>query len=77
VFIYHIHDCEDKPLGVLDHCHRLYPGDGVIPLAAISEKLHAKGYDEICSVELFRPEYWDLDPETVIKTAAEKTRRYL
>ena len=77
IFVYHIDDCEDLPLGVLDHCHRLYPGDGCIPLMKISEKLHSKNYNEICSVELFRPEYWELEPEEVIKTAAEKTKRFL
>jgi 2-keto-myo-inositol isomerase len=77
IFVYHIDDCEDLPLGTLDHGHRLYPGDGVIPLSAITQKLHDKGYNEICSVELFRPEYWELDPETVIKTAAEKAKRFL
>jgi 2-keto-myo-inositol isomerase len=46
-------------------------------LDAIAKKLRAKGYAEICSVELFRPEYWELEPETVIKTAAEKTKRFL
>jgi 2-keto-myo-inositol isomerase len=77
IFVYHIDDCEDLPLGTLDHCHRLYPGDGCIPLEALTKKLRAKGYGEICSVELFRPEYWELEPEVVIKTAAEKTRRFL
>jgi 2-keto-myo-inositol isomerase len=77
LFVYHIDDCEDLPLGTLDHCHRLFPGDGIIPLKAISEKLRHKGYEEICSVELFRPEYWDMDPEDVIRTAAQKTKPYL
>ena len=77
LFVYHIDDCEDLPLGTLDHCHRLYPGDGVIPLEAISQKLKAKGYDEICSVELFRPEYWELEPEEVIKVASQKTQKFL
>lgn len=77
LFVYHIDDCEDLELGVLDHCHRLFPGDGVIPLEAIMNKLHAKGYGEICSVELFRPQYWEMEPEEVIRTAAEKTRRFL
>jgi 2-keto-myo-inositol isomerase len=77
IFVYHIDDCEDLPLGTLDHCHRLYPGDGVIPLDAITKKLRTKGYAEICSVELFRPEYWELEPEEVIKTAAGKARRFL
>lgn len=77
LFVYHIDDCEDLPLGILDHCHRLYPGEGIIPLARISEKLHQKGYHEICSVELFRPEYWEMNPEDVIRTAAEKTKLFL
>lgn len=77
LFIYHIDDCENLPLEVLDHCHRLYPGDGVIPLGEISQKLHAKGYKGCCSVELFRPQYWELEPEYVIRTAAEKTKPYL
>ncbi|ADK79884.1 sugar phosphate isomerase/epimerase family protein [Sediminispirochaeta smaragdinae] len=77
LFVYHVNDCEDLPLGVLDHCHRLYPGDGIIPLAKISDKLHKKGYEEICSVELFRPEYWELDPEKVIRTASQKAQRFL
>jgi 2-keto-myo-inositol isomerase len=77
LFVYHIDDCEDLPLGILDHCHRLYPGDGCIPLEAITKKLHAKGYGEICSVELFRPEYWEQEPELVIRTAAEKTGKFL
>lgn len=77
IFVYHIDDCEDLPLGVLDHCHRLFPGDGVIPLSAITHKLKAKGYEGIASVELFRPEYWQMDAEDVMREAAEKTRRYL
>jgi 2-keto-myo-inositol isomerase len=77
IFVYHIDDCENLPLGILDHCHRLYPGDGIIPLKEISRKLHNKGYNEICSVELFRPGYWELEPEIVIKTAAEKAARFL
>ena len=31
------------------------------------------GYDEMVSVELFRPEYWDWDIEETIKVAKEKT----
>jgi 2-keto-myo-inositol isomerase len=77
LFVYHINDCEDLPLGELDHCHRLMPGDGVIPLQAIREKLRAKDYDGSCAVELFRPAYWDMAPEDVIRIAAEKTRPFL
>jgi 2-keto-myo-inositol isomerase len=77
LFVYHIDDCEDLPLGILDHCHRLFPGDGVIPLDAIGNKLKAKGYGEIASLELFRPEYWEMDPADAIRIGAEKVRKYL
>ncbi|CUH95110.1 Inosose isomerase [Propionispora sp. 2/2-37] len=77
IFVYHIDDSEDLPLSVLDHCHRLFPGDGVIPLGEITRRLHKKGYDGVASVELFRPEYWAMDPDDVFRLAAEKTRNFL
>jgi 2-keto-myo-inositol isomerase len=77
IFVYHIDDCEDLPLGVLDHCHRMFPGDGIIPLKEITAKLKNKGYNEIASLELFRPEYWEMDPEDVIRIGAEKSKVYL
>lgn len=77
IFVYHIDDCEDLPLGILDHCHRLFPGDGVIPLYELSKKLKAAGYTEIASLELFRPEYWEMEPEDVIRIGAEKVQPYL
>lgn len=77
IFVYHINDCEDLPLGILDHCHRLMPGDGCIPVKQISDTLKSMGYNKIASVELFRPEYWKMDPEDVIRLCAEKTRKFL
>jgi 2-keto-myo-inositol isomerase len=77
IFVYHIDDSEDLPLKSLDHCHRVFPGDGIIPLKEVSIKLKTAGYDEIASLELFRPEYWDMDPEDVIRIGAEKTKAYL
>lgn len=77
IFVYHIDDCEDLPLGILDHCHRLFPGDGVIPLQELTNRLHKKGYEGIASLELFRPEYWAMDPADAIRIGAEKTRKFL
>nr|WP_173812860.1 sugar phosphate isomerase/epimerase [Dendrosporobacter quercicolus]NSL48615.1 sugar phosphate isomerase/epimerase [Dendrosporobacter quercicolus DSM 1736]SDM38973.1 2-keto-myo-inositol isomerase [Dendrosporobacter quercicolus] len=77
IFVYHIDDSENLPLAELDHCHRLFPGDGVIPLAEITQRLHKKGYEGVASVELFRPEYWAMDPDDVFRLAAEKTRKFL
>lgn len=77
IFVFHINDCEDLPLGILDHCHRIMPGKGCIPVKEIADNIKATGYDEIASLELFRPEYWEMDPEEVIKMGAECCRPYL
>lgn len=71
LFVYHINDCEDLPLRVLDHCHRIMPGKGCIPVAEISKAVMDVGYDGPACLELFRPEYWQMDAEDVIKMGAE------
>ena len=77
LFVFHINDCEDLPLRVLDHCDRIMPGKGCIPVQEIADQVKKTGYDEIASLELFRPEYWEMDPEEVIKMGAECCRPYL
>ncbi|MFY9441759.1 MAG: sugar phosphate isomerase/epimerase [Tepidanaerobacteraceae bacterium] len=73
IFVFHIDDAEDLPVGALRDHHRLWPGDGAINLDLILKTLKEIGYDEMVSVELFRPEYWDWDIEETIKVAKEKT----
>lgn len=77
LFVYHINDCEDLPLGILDHCHRIMPGMGAIPVAEVSEAVKAVGYDGPACLELFRPEYWEMDAEDVIKLGADSCRKFL
>lgn len=77
LFVFHINDCEDLPLGILDHCHRLMPGLGAIPVTEIAEAVKAVGYDGPACLELFRPEYWNMDAAEVIKMGAESTRKFL
>ncbi len=73
IFIFHIDDGEDLPVGASRDDKRLWPGDGAIDLDQILLTLKEIGYDEMVSVELFRPEYWDWDIEETIKTGKEKT----
>ncbi len=77
IFIYHIDDADDLPIDKLEHCHRLFPGNGVIPLSAITAKLRQKNYHGICSLELFNPAYWLMDARDVFAIGARKTRAYL
>lgn len=71
--VLHINDVEDVPLEQITDAHRVFPGDGVIPLKDIVRELRTIGYRGVCSVELFRPEYWERDPLEVAREAKEKT----
>jgi hypothetical protein len=77
IFIFHINDAENIPKKNLKDSHRLFPGDGIIPLREILFALKDIGYDKIVSVELFRPEYWKLEPEKVARITKEKTLKIL
>ncbi|WP_094548429.1 sugar phosphate isomerase/epimerase family protein [Petroclostridium xylanilyticum] len=73
IFIFHIDDAEDLPVGALRDHQRLWPGEGAIDLDSILKTLKDIGYSEMVSVELFRPEYWDWDIEEAIKVGKQKT----
>jgi 2-keto-myo-inositol isomerase len=75
IFVFHIDDCLDLPVGALRDHHRVWPGDGVINLDLILTTLQEIGYGEMTSIELFNPEYWELDIESTIKTGLEKTKK--
>jgi len=74
IFVVHINDVEDFPIGMLTDVDRLWPGDGAIDLEGILTTLKEIGYKEdMVSVELFRPEYYELDPEEAFRIGKEKT----
>jgi len=53
---------------------RVYPGDGILPLAELLCDLSLIGYTGFLSVELFNEVYWQQDPRAVARTAREKTK---
>lgn len=73
IFILHIDDTEDFPIGFLTDDDRVWPGQGAIDLDVLLSTLREIGYSDIVSVELFRPEYYKLEAEETIKTAKETT----
>ena len=77
LFVYHINDCDDKPFGELNQSDRIMPGEGCIPVAAITEAVRTVGYDGPACIELFRPAYWEMEPEEVFALGAECTHPYL
>lgn len=76
LFVFHLNDCEDLPLGILDHCHRIMPGKGTIPIKEIISAVEAAGYDGPACLELFRPEYWKLPAEEVFKMGSQAWKQY-
>jgi 2-keto-myo-inositol isomerase len=77
LFIFHINDVDGFPVGQMRDTDRVWPGHGVIDLQAHLNKLRELNYDFVVSVELFRPEYYQMDPEEVIKKAKETTLEVL
>lgn len=77
LFIFHINDAENLPKEQLTDAQRLYPGEGILPIAEIKEHFDKIGYDRMVSIEIFRPEYWDQDPFEVAKKAKAATEQVL
>jgi sugar phosphate isomerase/epimerase len=53
--------------------HRVYPGDGILPLTQCLQDLVTIGYTGCVSLELYNPTYWAQDHEQVARTGLEKT----
>lgn len=73
IFIFHIDDTEDFQIGLLTDDDRVWPGHGAIDLEAHITTLKQIGYSDVVSVELFRPEYYQLTPEETIEKAKTTT----
>jgi 2-keto-myo-inositol isomerase len=64
----------DPPREKIKDEHRVYPGDGVAPLAMILKELKENGGETVLSLELFNREYWKQDPAEVLKAGVRKMR---
>jgi 2-keto-myo-inositol isomerase len=69
LFVVHLNGCEDRPRPELTDAHRLFPGEGIIPIGEILRALRTRGFDGMMSIEIFRPEYWARDPRDVAREA--------
>ena len=77
IFAFHLDDLEDTPKEAITDGTRLLPGLGVVPLDDICARLKRIGYAGSCSVELFRPEYWNWDPQDLAVKAREAALKVL
>jgi sugar phosphate isomerase/epimerase len=72
--IFQFNDAPASPsLPELGDEHRVYPGDGILPLGSILKDLKATGFKGCVSLELYNPEYYKQDLQKVAETGLRKT----
>lgn len=75
VHVFHMNDYPaDPPRETIGDGDRVYPGDGVAPLPEIIQTLRDINFDGYLSIELFNPNYWQLNPLEVAREALVKTQ---
>jgi len=73
--VFHVNDYPaDPPRAAIQDKDRVFPGDGVAPLAAIFSHLRKIGFDGFLSLELFNEAYYKQDAGTIARTGLEKMR---
>ncbi|MEI6189569.1 MAG: sugar phosphate isomerase/epimerase [Chitinophagia bacterium] len=78
IAIFQFNDAPSSPaFNDLRDEHRVYPGDGILPLTSIFKDLKATGYKGFISLELYNPNYYKQDLLQVAKTGLRKTLEVL
>jgi sugar phosphate isomerase/epimerase len=74
IAIFQFADAPASPsIDQLEDKHRVFPGDGVLPLPDILSDLKQTGYRGCVSLELYNPDYWKQDLQQVAETGLRKT----
>jgi len=73
--VWHVNDVPKEPgPGQLKDADRIYPGDGVLPLAQLLKDLWAGGFRGPLSLEMFNREEWKKPADEIARTGIEKMR---
>lgn len=62
----------DVPRESQGDAHRVFPGDGALPLKDVLQSLKRIGYKGCLSLEIFKREYWESDLKKVAETGLQK-----
>ncbi len=72
--IFQFNDAPATPaFNALNDEHRVYPGDGILPLGQILKDLKNSDYKGCISLELYNPEYYKQNLQLVAETGLRKT----
>ncbi|MFQ5730495.1 MAG: sugar phosphate isomerase/epimerase family protein [Planctomycetaceae bacterium] len=75
IHVFHVNDYPaDPPRAKINDADRVYPGDGVAPLAQVVRTLVRTGFQGALSLELFNRDYWKQDATAVAKTGLAKMK---
>ena len=82
IFVWHLNGCENVPYGAAYNTDavRLWPGD---EKDCLDHKRFADTFKKIgfnndnCIIEIFRPEYWEMNQEDNVKKSAEITKAHV
>ena len=73
IFTVHISDAPGKAPLTLRRAECVWPGDGVVPIAAMLQNLQKIGYDDVASIEVFDPGVQATAPEQCIPQAYQRS----
>src|SRR4029077_18088700 len=75
VHVFHMNDYPaTPPRSAINDSDRVYPGDGIAPIADVLGTLRDINFDGYLSIELFNPNYWQQDPLKVAREALQKLK---
>ena len=72
VHVIHTNDYPNLPRATIKDSDRVFPGDGVAPLAVIFRDLRDAGFRGTLLIELFNPTYWRQDPKHVARMCLKR-----
>ncbi|MBK7106939.1 MAG: sugar phosphate isomerase/epimerase [Ignavibacteriae bacterium] len=75
---FHINDVSDSvPREEQGDQHRIYPGDGILPLVQLFKDLKSINYCGPLSLEMFNRNHWEHNPYEVAKTGIQKIEKLI
>jgi 4-hydroxyphenylpyruvate dioxygenase len=77
IFMVHLVDAPAMALDVLQisRHHRVFPGEGVLPIPDLVRRLQAKGFTGFYSLEIFNDEYWKRERGALAKAGMISLRK--
>lgn len=73
--VFHVNDYPDTPpIGEIGDQHRVFPGEGMAPLADVAQMLHKNGYEGYLSLELFIEDFGERDALEIAKYGLQRVK---